>query len=258
MTLRDEKYKGYSKRIQEDEVYLSNFVKEFEPYWIYKRSIKVTKDTIIIADIRKSHDKYNTLIIFSDGVPIVTKENSGDIIAEYQKNRQKNYRFSKMIIKEVFGKSNYLHAYMEKDAVFVPIEGESRGNVTYFNISYIDSVSSYSDYEAVISFCNYLDTIVPRKAHSVKRRLKTYLKHFIVYRYGVTYKNTVGINFQPFIYWKGKCYEEYDHLMIDVINDIKKDVNISAINDCRIINEIQHDRTIEEQCKVMEDVLDSH
>lgn len=248
MSIIDDRCDKYTIILYGEEFLLSESAKVFSECWIYKKTVSIGKNTLLIIDIEKSCSQYKSIIITKDHGPIVTKESTTEIIHRYQKKNQRNYKFSKRIVKSVFSKKSYLHAYIEKGILFVPLEGESSGNVSYINLTYVDAVSAHSDYESVISFSNYLDVIVPISTSCLRKRVVTYLKHYIACLYCLKMTSEKEEAFDPFKDWFGRCHEEHTDLTLDVIKRIDR----NKINVCRTINDFEHYLSAFQKEEVME------
>ncbi len=237
MTLLEQKMDLLIKIFHGEEVHILDIEKVFSKCSVYKSSVNIGVNTIAVIDIERSSDNYRTMIFFKDKLPVVTKESSTDLLLRYRKKNKRNYYLSKRIIKAIFEKSYYLHPYIEKNVMFIPLEGESKGNVSYLNLMSIDSVVSHNEYESVISFSNDLDMIVPRTITCAKNKLKTYLMHYIGFTYSLACFQHQEDKYEAFSHWEGVCYEGYEYLTLEVIKKIDKNV----INECRVKNDMEYD-----------------
>lgn len=237
MAILDDKNDLFVNLLHGEEIHIRDIEKVFSKCSVYKTSVSIGGKTIAVIDIEQSSWNYKTMIFFKDRLPVVTKESSTDLLIRHRKKNQRNYYLSKRIIKAIFGKSYYLHPYIEKEVMFIPLEGESKGNVSYLNLMHIDSVVSYNEYESVISFSNDLDMIVPRTIACAKKKLEMYLKHYIGFTYSLACFQHQEDRFEPFSNWEGICYEGYEYLTLEVIKKIDKNV----INECRVKNDMKYD-----------------
>ncbi|MDR2276960.1 MAG: hypothetical protein LBE23_03810 [Vagococcus sp.] len=249
MMIEEEKRANFMKVKHGEEFHISKIAEILKDCVIYKKSISIGKDTIGLFDIEKFYPPYKTIILSSKGEPLITKESTSEIVSRFRKTRKKNVNYCKMIIKETFGKGNYLHAYIEKDMLLIPLEGESKGNVSYINLVHVDAVTCYSEYESVISFSDYSDVIVPKCLSSCLRRLEVNLQHYIACECSKIYSSLHNQIINPFNNWQGKCHEDYHGLIVEVI----KKLDVDTINDCRTRCELKYEITDNKRDIIMED-----
>lgn len=242
MSLIADKLEKYEMIVHGEEVPLSQVVAVFSACWIYHSAVEIDEQTVCLFNIENHHDTYCSLILSLDKAPMVTKRTTADLMKDYEKGYCEDFKQAKQMVEQVYGKKNYLTPYISKHSMMIPLEGESKGNVDYVNLSLLNSVTSYSSHGSVLTFCDFLEIVLPRSCSTSKKRLTACLEYYVTYYLSLAILNNEEETFIPFEKWLGSCCEnKEEHLIFEA----KKKVNRKQITFCKILHELRHSMTAE-------------
>ena len=205
-------------------------------------SAELQDTDFLLHNIGSNSGFTGSLILSLDEAPTRTKRSTIEIMSEFKQENGINYRFAKELSIEYFDKRHYCSPYMTKSSLWAPLEGESKGNVDFVNVSLLNSVKPYYSNETILSVINRAEIVLPRGYSSASERLERYLENYVVFSYAMFLLNNEEGVFTPFSKWRGNCWKKYEYLIQKVQSSLSKKRMIDLKMESDIRNEKSESR----------------
>ncbi|MGO3732007.1 MAG: hypothetical protein ACTJHC_02405 [Vagococcus sp.] len=223
MTVLQDRENAYQTMLYGDPMALGDFCRRCEGLAIVNNAMRVTSDTILVADLSHTASRYASLIVSCDSVPYVSEKTTLELMKEFDQASLVANAVIQQIVQRLQSTKHHMSAMVREDTLLIPLTGCVRKNTTFINYTMIDGISKNKSQQPVVTFFNHLELLIQCEYRTLKKRLETAFVDYLNY-YIPTYSGQSSLNDISFTDgWRGRFIGE----QVELIREVIRCVNLS-------------------------------
>lgn len=252
MTLQDDKTISFEKVVIGESIHLSEMDTVLVGCSVYHHSVALTNNDVFVRHLAGTNSQSGTLIISLDKAPVRTKRRSSQIMSDFKKKYCPDHTLFKKLSVSIFEKQNYYCPYMTGLSAWLPLEGESRGDVDYLNLSGVESIDRLPSGESLLCFVNHFEVTLHQDFYTLRKKIKRHLLRYAAVFLSLSQLNYLTEEMKPFARWRGLCGFSAEELLQEVFPKI----NMGNLRFIKTVYELNAHLSLEESRKRLIEIYD--
>ncbi|APB31729.1 competence protein ComK [Vagococcus teuberi] len=202
-----------------DAIKLDDLYNKFLPCCVKTGNTSLTRDVYFIHDISELGIKYKAMLLMSNHLPILTTSTTRELMSEYNQSHNRIFErvYNTIELYNGFKQKNYKQAMIDKQLIFMPLNGTVRKNTSFINPMYITNFHKIGQRQMTVNFTNFLGIDLDYGCQAFNQRVNKAVNQYMLYFFPETFDVLEQV-----ISWKG------DYLMSELTKARKKRHSIDS------------------------------